>query len=387
VSKHKKSRGGTTTWHVPSALPDEIRARAIQGQEAVFLGWQKTSSGDIFPLYNILRLGHPSYLSTVTQKTLQTLHLHIPRTLSPYPDVGPSPWHNLGTELVNPATASEAIEAAGLNYTVVKKRLKEVVELNHPGDVSDRWATVRTDTGDVLGIVGDSYEPIQNRDAFRFFDTLVGTDEAIYETAGVIGRGERIWILAKLPGFIKVHRNDIVSKYLLLSNSHDGSSLVRVKLTPIRVVCNNTLTAALQGAGEVQIRHTLNAAEDMKQALTLLGLSNSLYEQLDAVFNRMALTEISDKQLLDYVKALVPDNEEEEDNAKIQGIRKAFLELYESGHGADLSRGTLWGAFNCVTEYTDHEMEGDPTNRLESIWFGRGEQLKLKAFQLAERMM
>jgi phage/plasmid-like protein (TIGR03299 family) len=293
----------------------------------------------------------------------------------------------MGTELVNLATAREAIEAAGLNYTVVKKPLKEVVELNHPADVSDRWATVRTDTGDVLGIVGDSYEPIQNRDAFTFFDNLVGTDEAMYETAGMLGRGERIWILAKLPGFIKVLGKDIVNKYLLLSNSHDGSSLAQVKLTPIRVVCNNTLTAALQGAGEVHIRHTSNAAEDMEQALSLLGLSNSLYEQLDAIFNRMALTKISDKQLLDYVNALVPDDEEEKENAKVQGIRKTFLELYESGQGADLSRGTLWGAFNCVTEYTDHKMEGDPATRLESIWFGRGEQLKLKAFQLAERMM
>lgn len=387
MSRHKKSRGGTITAYAPSAPQGDIGARAIQGQEAAFLGWQKTSSGDIYPLYNILRKGHPSYLSTVTEKTLQAMHLRIPWTPSPYRDVGPSPWHNLGTELVNPATAREAIEAAGLNYTVVKKPLKEVLELKHFHNVFNRWATVRTDTGDILGIVGDSYEPIQNRDAFRFLDTLVGSDEAIYETAGVIGRGERIWILAKLPGFIKVHGNDIVSKYLLLSNSHDGSSLVRVKLTPIRVVCNNTLTAALQGAGEVHIRHTPNAAEDMKQALALLGLSNSLYEQLDAIFNRMALTKISDKQLLDYVKALVPDNEQEEDNAKVRGIRKAVLELYESGQGADLSRGTVWGAFNCVTEYTDHEMEGDPTTRLESIWFGRGEQLKLKAFQLAERMM
>jgi phage/plasmid-like protein (TIGR03299 family) len=204
----------------------------------------------------------------------------------------------------------------------------------------------------------------------------------------VIGRGERIWILAKLPLYINVCGNDLVGKYLLLSNSHNGSSLVRVKLTPIRVVCNNTLTAALQGAGEVHIRHTLNAAEDMAQALSLLGLSNSLYQQLDVIFNRMALTKITDKQLLDYMNALVPDNEDEEESAKkVQQIRTACLELYESGQGADFSRGTLWGAFNCVTEYTDYKMDGNPTTRLESIWFGRGEQLKLKAFQLAERTM
>jgi len=295
----------------------------------------------------------------------------------------------MGTELLYPATAREAIEFAGLNYTVVKKPLKEAVELNQPGKVPDRWATVRTDNGAVLGIVDDSYEPVQNRDAFKFFDNLVGTGEAISETAGSLGRGERIWILAKLPGYIKVNRKDIVGKYLLLSNSHDGSSLVRVKLTPIRVVCNNTLTAALQGAGEIQVRHTASAAEDLKQSASLLGLTNSLYEQLDAVFNRMALTKITDQQLQDYVKALVPDEGEGEgeDFKKNQEIREAFLTLHESGQGADLSRGTLWGAFNCVTEYTDHGTEGNPSTRLESMWFGRGEQLKLKAFQLAERMM
>jgi phage/plasmid-like protein (TIGR03299 family) len=383
VSEPKKPRRSTLRQH----NLDNISARRLRAIEAVFLGWQKTSWGDIFPLYNILKKGHPSYLSTVTEKTLHALQMRIPRTPSPYFDAKPSPWHILGTELVNPATAREAVEAAGLNYPIVKKPLKEVAKLFHPGDISDRWATLRADTGDVLGSVGKSYKPIQNVDAFAFFDTLVGTEDAVYETAGALGRGERIWILAKLPGFIKVHGKDIVNKYLLLTNSHDGSSRVRVKLTPIRVVCNNTLTAALKGAGEVQIRHTFDSAEDMKQALSLLRLSNSLYGQLDAIFNRMALTKITDKQLLDYVKALVPDKAEEKDSAKNRGIREAVLGLYESGQGADLSRGTLWGAFNCVTEYTDHIMEGNPNARLESIWFGRGEQLKLKAFQLAERMM
>jgi phage/plasmid-like protein (TIGR03299 family) len=387
MSTYDMLRGATDGGQVLAPPPDDIRKRAIESQDIVFLGWQRTTSGDLHPLYNILTAGHPLHLSTVTDTTLQAHHLRIPRTPSPYHGVAPSPWQNLGTELVNPATAREAIITAGLNYSVAKKPMKEFVELRHAAAVSDRYVTVRTDTGEVLGIVDESYEPVQNRDAFTFFDSLVGSDEAIYETAGALGRGEHIWILAKLPGYIKVNRKDIVGKYLLLSNSHDGSSLVRVKLTPIRVVCNNTLTAALQGTGEVHIRHTSNAAEDMKQALSLLGLTNSLYEQLDAVFNRMALTKITDKQLQDYVKALVPDKEEGEENVENQGIRDAFLELHESGLGADLSRGTLWGAFNCVTEYTDHRPGGNQGARLESIWFGQGDQLKQKAFQLAERMM
>jgi len=387
VQKYNRDPGSTIALPAPHASPDDIQARAIKGQDVVFLGWQRTTSGDLHPLYNILKAGHSLYLSTVTDTTLREHHLRIPRTPSPYPGVGPSPWLDLGTELVNPATAKEAIVTAGLDYTVVKKPLKEFEELTRPANVPGRWATVRTDTGEVLGIVDDSYEPVQNRDAFTFFDTLVGSDEAIYETAGALGHGERVWILAKLPGYIKVNRKDIVGKYLLLSNSHDGSSLVRVKLTPIRVVCNNTLTAALQGAGEVQIRHTGHAAEDMEQALSLLGLTNSLYEQVGAIFNRMALTKITDKRLQDYVKALVPDRGDGEDDEENRKIRNAFLQLHESGQGADLSRGTLWGAFNCVTEYADHRMEGNSSSRLESIWFGRGEQLKMKAFQLAERMM
>jgi phage/plasmid-like protein (TIGR03299 family) len=387
MSKRKKSPGGTIALHAPPAPPDDTLAHDIRGKEAVFLGWQQTGAGDIFPLYNITKEGHPSYHSTVTQNTLVTMHLHIPRTPSPYREVIPSPWHNLGTELANPATAREAIEAAGLDYAVVKRPLGEVMAPDDPACLADRWAMVRTDTGAVLGVVGDNSPPIQNRDAFTFFDTLIGSDEAIYETAGVIGRGERVWILAKLPGFISVHGNDIVDKYLLLSNSHDGSPAVRVKVTPIRVACNNTLTAALQGAGEFHIRHTPLAEEDVEQALALLGSSHALYERLGVMFNVMARQKISGRQLRNFVKTLVPDNEAGEDNATIRGVRERFLELHESGQGAELSRGTLWGAFNCVTEYTDHQMEGDPATRLESIWFGRGEQLKMKAFQLIERMM
>jgi phage/plasmid-like protein (TIGR03299 family) len=241
---------------------------------------------------------------------------------------------------------------------------------------------VRTDTDEVLGFVNSSYEPIQNIDA------LVAKDEAIYETAGVFGKGERIWILAKLPGYINVHGDDIVNKYLLLTNSHSLSSHVRVKLTPIRVVCNNTLTSALQGAGEVQISHTPDAVRDLEQADTTLGWSNSLYEQLDIMFNGMAVRKITQVQLQEYVRALVPDNEEAQNTARTEKIRNSVLQLHDSGRGAHLSRGTVWGAFNSVAEYTDHMMsDEDSTTRLNSIWFGHGEQLKLKAFHLAEQLM
>jgi len=246
---------------------------------------------------------------------------------------------------------------------------------------------MRTDTGAVLGIVGKHHEPVQNRDAFAFFDHLVAAGEATYVAAGTFGRGERLWIMARLPGFINVQGNDIVGRHLLLSHSHSESPATQVKLAPLRLVCFNTLTAPLGDRGEAFVRHSAHSARDWQWADALLGSAIARYEQLDRTFNRMALTKINYKQLLDYVTELAPDEAEEIDTAKNQAIRTACLESYESSQGADLSRGTLWSAFNSVADYTDHKMDGHPRGRLKSSWFGKGEQLKLKAFHLAVRTM
>ena len=351
--------------------------------DAAFLGWQDSLSGDIFPLYTVTAGDHPLCHSTVSDVTLRKAHLRIPRTPSPFPDAGPAPWHDLGVELHHPRTAKEAIESAIAGYTRSKTQQKANAGVTH-----DAPATMGTEGGTLPDPAGTGFGSIQNRDEFAFFDALVDQQEAVYETAGVLGLGDRIWILAKLTGYIKVHHNDIVNKYLLLTGSHDGTSHVRVKLTPIRAVCNNTLTSTFHGAGDVHVGPTPHAARNADQGTEVLALSQSLYSQLDIIFNGMAATKISAEQLRGYVQALVPDSEEAENDSTAETMRNSVLQLHDSGKGANLSRGTLWGAFNSVTEYTDHMMmRGDPTHRLNSIWFGRGEQLKLKAFHLAEQML
>jgi len=351
--------------------------------DAIFLGWQKRKSEDLFPLFNITAADHPLYQSTVSEATLRKLHLRVPRTPSPYSETTPALWHDLGIELNCPRTAREAIRKAGLDYTVVKKPLGLKTGLDR-----EAYATLRADTGDVLGVTSENYEPVQNIDAFTFFDALVSDDQATYETAGVLGKGECAWILAKLPGFIKVHGNDIVNKYILLTNNHDSPSQVRLKIIPIRAICNNTLTAALQGAGDLAIRRAPDTVWDSQQTAKMLTLSNFLYEELDHVFNRMAARKITPEQLRAYVQALISDKSEAQNASRTEKIRASVLQLHDSGRGASLSRGTVWGAFNSVAEYTDHLMsDEDPSVRLNSIWFGRGEQLKVKAFRLAERLM
>ena len=303
--------------------------------------------------------------------------------------VGETPWHKLGTKLDNPATAQEALEAAHLNYTVERCPILSLSRSNKLKDVLNHYATIRSDTEEVLGLVGSRYEIIQNRDAFSFFDALVGLDQAIYHTAGALGKGERIWILAKLPDYIRVGKNDVVEKFLLLTNSHDGSSLACAKLTPIRVVCSNTLSAALDGSEqEVRIRHTPNAPAKLEEAHKLLGLTNKLYEDLGAIFNRMALSQLSERQLIEYVNALIPSNPDAENHARTEKARNIIRNLHEFGQGAEMSKGTLWGAYNAVAEYTDHinRTEND-SKQLKNIWFGSGERLKRRAFALASSIM
>lgn len=301
--------------------------------------------------------------------------------------VGAPPWHTLGTELVNPATAREAIEAADLNYTVIKIPWKQIPDRYLTVGNSDPWAVMRTDTGAVLGIVGKHPEPVQNRDAFAFFDPLVAAGKATYVAAGIFGRGELLWMMVRLPGFIGVHGDDIVGRHLLLSHSHTETLGTQVRLAPLRLVCSNTLTAPFNDRGEAFVHHSAYSARDGRWADSLLASAIARYDQLDRTFNRMALTEINYKQLLDFVTKLAPDEGEEKNTAKNQAVRTACLSSYETSQGADLARGTLWGAFNSVADYTDHKMDGYPRGRLKSLWFGEGESLKLKAFHMAEQMI
>ena len=146
---------------------------------------------------------------------------------------GEPPWHGLGTRLDNPATATEAIVAAGLDYQVELTRLTTIDGIPVP----QRVAVVRSDTQDVLGVVSPAYVPVQNRQAFGFLDAIAAEGGIRYHTAGALRRGERVWLLGKLPGEIRVKdSDDVTEKYLLLSNSHDGSSALRVYFTPVRVV-------------------------------------------------------------------------------------------------------------------------------------------------------
>lgn len=155
-------------------------------------------------------------------------------------------WHGLGQIVTNVMTAQQAISLANLDYEVGKANIQYYDEAGMPVQIDGVYSNYRKDNGAFLGLVKSRYEIVQNIDAFGFFDSIVDSGEAIYETAGALGNGERIFIMAKLPDDFEIG-GEKIKKYILLSNSHDGSSSVIAGMTNIRVVCNNTLQAALKG--------------------------------------------------------------------------------------------------------------------------------------------
>ena len=317
--------------------------------------------------------------------------------------VGEKPWHGLGTELKQPATAVEAIQAASLDWQVELEPfyVKQRGMLGGYREVPEKQAVVRQDSGDVLGIVTERYEPIQNTEAFSFMDAVVGLGQAVYETAGALGIGEKVWLLARLPGEMRIASNedDVIEKYLLLTNFHDGMHSLRVFWTTIRVVCQNTLSLAFSNGKAVKegiaIRHTGEIKDKVAEAQRVLGLAVRYYDELSEAFNALAARKVSSEEVKGYFEVLVPDNKKARRTTRTQNIRRELHELFVSGRGNDMPgvRGTGWALLNAVTQYTTHRKSRGRTeheqqeNRLNSIFYGSGADLNVRAFNQALELL
>lgn len=319
-------------------------------------------------------------------------------------------WHGLGRIVTDFPTSREAIQFAGLDYTVEKRALFTYDGENQAADeetsikipeieVPDFYATVRTDTEAVLGVVGKDYQVVQNPDAFAFFDAIVGGDGIQYETAGALGKGERIFITAKLPSYIKVGREDLIEQYLFLTTSHDGYGSVTAAFTPIRIVCNNTLNAALRNhSNSIKIRHTLGAKERLEEAHKVMGISNRLAEQMGAMLNRWAKVRITDRQVKQLIQlAMVPNKEVWQ---AIRAGQDENLSTYFTNvcngvfayamnsptQQTETTAGTLFGAYNAVTGYFQNvRFYKSGEAKLKSVLFGgTAQQRTQRAFDLCE---
>lgn len=311
---------------------------------------------------------------------------HEMETMFYYKEV---PWHGLGTKVDRALTAEEAIVAAGLNWEV---ELRDV--FTHTGEgnmvlVPDKKAIARKTDDLVYAVLGKSYRPIQNHQAFGFFDDVVKTGMVNYETAGSLQSGSKIWILAKMKSPLEV-KGEPIERYITLVNSHDGSAALQMFWTPIRVVCMNTLRMA-QGAriGETfYARHTSGATNKVDTAMEVLGLANSYYATWLEEANRLASKVLTDEEATKIVMAAFGQDGNQPVPTHTAGEIGKVMNLRFNGVGQDNTKvqGTAWQVYNAVVEYADYykvPRSKVESARLSSVWFGSGNIIKERAWNAA----
>lgn len=341
-------------------------------------------------------------------------------------------WHNLGQVYDRPLTVVEALQGANADFNVRKDMMlhitPEMVDkimngepINHlftkADIVSSHGVNVREDNHDMLGVVGSSYTVVQNKTGFEFIDVLcngeLGSEKPFIETAGVLGKGERIFITAKMPTNLRIgDSKDEIMDYILFTNSHDGSSAVTAFFTPVRVVCNNTLNYALSTArNKVTFRHTpgitnqldFSKQEQIEMVRGLMNVHEQYKNELTARLAAMAkepITPLKMKELVaqailtpEQLRALATNNMNiltvDEISAQKKNVYTGMLNTIESGVGQELWRGSkLWVANGITTYFQNHKDWKDNDNRkkqeskLSSLVEGEASKVNQKVFDL-----
>lgn len=294
-------------------------------------------------------------------------------------------WHNLGTVLNNPINTMDALTQGGLNYDVLK--LPNIHFLPNGEEVisDDSFFTVRTDVNKVLGSrLGKDYTVMQNIEALNVVDEILQSGNATIETAGAINEGKKVFICLKVAKDIIVNGNDTVKQYVLIATSHDGSLAITAMPTNVRVVCNNTLTAALRNSQDkIKIRHTVNAQNRLSEAMRVLKLMSENTTINTDNYNEMAAKVISKAELINYIGNVfcTPDEikELQKGNKAIISTKKAniltdVLTFANNGQGQNIAmKGTdhtMWSAYNAVTGYVTRKKYSNASDRANSMLFG-----------------
>lgn len=256
------------------------------------------------------------------------------------------------------------------------------------------YGIFRTDYNIPLGLVKERYEPVQNIDAFKFFDTAIGKNEAIWQTAGWFGNGQRIFVSAKLPDNIIVN-GDPVDNYLVFTNSHDGSSGVKILFTPIRVVCQNTLNAAIRTAQSyVSFRHTQSVHKNIDIAHEILGITRKQIVIVNDAFNAMQKVKVDDKKAIEIMANVIfseaellklkqtghtPEqvanryyfaiNDAELSTQKVNILSK-MVDYYHIGPGQKEIEGTGWGVYGAITGYYSNIDNTEKEKRMDTLLYG-----------------
>lgn len=324
---------------------------------------------------------------------------------------GAKSWHgkenNLQAGDDRRYSVQETIEAAGMNWGVTKLPL--AIAAPRPA-VLDRWGKVlkpadlhspdlageiaagaygvfRTDRWECLATVGEDYTCLQNRQIFEQFQPYLDCRELSFESAGSLDGGKRVYVQARLnidDG--DIGGGDKVSPMLLIASSHDGSLATRVGFTPIRVVCANTLAAAVSRGGLLRVKHTAGQNDAMAAVMETVDIARQQFVANCEQYRKLIRVGISKADLSRYVKQVLglPEGKERKDfSTRVLNQFDHICRLALHGRGQSASELTLWSAYNGVTEWTSHFRQKSSDDRKKSVWFGASAATNSKALELA----
>ena len=294
------------------------------------------------------------------------------------------PWHGLGTIVMEAPASAEALKLAGLDWKVVQ----EPVYTEHNEMVKGYKTNVRSSDRRVLGVVSDRYKVVQNTDAFSFTDELLGKGVK-YETAGSLQEGKKVWLLARLPKEYVI-AGERISSYLVFSNTHDGSGSVKVAVTPVRVVCNNTLNLALETAKRsFSMIHTGNIHDKIQEAKDTLFMAENYMDNLGIEFEQLRRQKMTDAQVKEYIELLLPMGEEPTpiQSKNILKLRRDMEQRYYEAPDLQKVGNNAYRFINAVSDFATHSRPLRMTANYKENVFARtidGNPLIDKAYQLVK---
>lgn len=300
---------------------------------------------------------------------------------------GASAWHGLGTTLTEDDdrrfSTDETLCLAGACFDVNK--VPQFIELNGEKVLTGAYATVRTDTGAILGTVGEKYTPLQNTEQFKWFQPFLDTREVAFETAGVLKDGAIVWALARIlsgDGVIDAGDGDTVNKYLMTYTSHDGSLATGVMFCPIRTVCWNTLSMNLSSevAKQLKVRHTKRQVTTLNEIRETISLMDREFQMTASQFQKLKRAVINKDDMVRYVKIVLECDKEEKLSTRMSNIVDRCVSMAIDGIGN--SGESVWDAYNGVTQWLTHE-RGSDSNRLHQNAFGPGAAINQRALKVA----
>ena len=300
---------------------------------------------------------------------------------------GELPWHGLGTEVSNDLTPVQMMQKAGVDWKV--HEVESFIEFNGERKKTGQKSLVRETDGRILTNVGEGWNPVQNEAAFEFFSEFVLAGDMEMHTAGSLRDGEYVWALAKVKESFDIFGEDRVDSYLLFSNPHKYGKSIDVRFTPIRVVCNNTLTLSLNQDSKNGVRLSHRTQFNPEMVKETLGLAHEKFAKYKEMAEFLGTRKVTAESLIQYYNTVFPNTSRTEMPKEVKQYEdlsrnaKLCYDALEVQPGAEFAAGTWWQAFNSVTFITDHVQGRNADNRLHSQWFGQNQARKVIAAEKA----